>query len=89
MKERTNKNATEAVFLALSFVFLTYCVFSFLAFLSFGLDIDPNIFENLKYDDGIISHSIRFLFLVIFICNIPFAFLAGKECCLVLIMEYR
>ena len=89
MKERNNKNAISSVFLAITFVFLSYGIFAFVAYLSFGLEVSPNIFDNLKQDDGIFSIAIRILFLVIFICNLPFTFLAGKECCLIFIMEYR
>lgn len=89
MRHRTNNNASLAVTLALAFVFFSYTFFSFVAFLYFGININPNIFENLKNDNGFMSVAIRILFLIIFTCNIPFAFLAGKECCLIVIMEYK
>jgi hypothetical protein len=47
--------------------------------LSFGIDnIAPSIFENIETDSSWFSVTLRLLFLVIFICNIPFLFCAAK-----------
>lgn len=86
---RTNKSGISAVVMALIFCFSTYTLFSLMAMFSYGIDIQPNIFENIKQDKGAISICLRALFMLIFVCNIPFTFIAGKECLLTFILEYR
>ena len=48
-----------------------------------------SIFENLKEDNGVLSIGIRLLFLVIFLCNIPYLFFPGKISILNALLEYR
>lgn len=57
--------------------------------MSFGHDIKASIFDNLKEESTIESIAIRMLFQVIFMCNIPFIFMAGKEFCLTFLYELR
>lgn len=73
--------------MALAFGITAYTIFASLAILSYGYNIDPSIFENIKEDDGILSVALRCLFLVIFLCNIPFIFFAGKEALLNVVAE--
>ena len=73
--------------MALGFCFVAYIIFSSLAILTYGKDLNPNIFENIKKDQGIISILLRCLFMVIFMCNITFVFFPAKECLLVLLQE--
>lgn len=89
MRHRSNLNAQLAVVTALTFIMMSYTLFALVSYFSFGLNVQSSIFENLKQDNDMISLFVRILFLVIFICNIPFAFLAGKECCLIFILEHR
>ena len=65
--------------MALSFVLCAYTTLGILAALSFGIDnIEPSIFENIQDDPSFFSVVLRCLFLIIFICNIPFLFCAAK-----------
>ena len=41
-------------------------------------NIQSSIFQNIKSEEGIASILLRILFLMIFFCNIPFIFFAGK-----------
>ena len=41
-------------------------------------NIQASIFQNIKGEEGIASILLRILFLMIFFCNIPFIFFAGK-----------
>lgn len=43
----------------------------------------------MKDDDGILSVGVRVLFLVIFLCNIPYLFFPGKMSILNALQEYR
>ncbi len=64
---------------ALIFTMSTYTYLSFVSISYFGQDnIAPSIFENIKQEEGISSILLRVLFLLIFFCNIPFVFFAGK-----------
>jgi len=56
---------------------------------TYGDNLNPNIFENIQVETNLASYFIRIIFLAIFICNIPFIFLPGKECLLMLIDEAR
>ena len=57
----------------------TYTYLSFISISYFGRDnVDPSIFNNIKKEEGIFPVLLQCLFLLIFFCNIPFVFFAGK-----------
>jgi len=56
---------------------------------TYGENLNPNIFENIQVETNMASYFMRVVFLGIFICNIPFIFLPGKECLLMIIDESR
>ena len=85
---RSNGKATLASFMALIFCFIVYIFFSFMAWYVYGDTLHANIFDNIQKEDTFSSIFIRSLFLLIFICNIPFLFLPGKEAMLIMIDEY-
>jgi hypothetical protein len=87
MRVKSNRNGIKASFFALIFCLFIYLGFSFLAYGSYGNEIDPNIFENIKRDPGLFSIILRCLFLLIFMCNIVYIFMIGKECFLNIIQE--
>jgi hypothetical protein len=66
-----------------------YVSFSLLGIASYGNSINPDIFENIKLEKSAASFFMRGIFLCIFLCNIPFIFLPGKEALLILIDEFR
>lgn len=64
---------------ALLFTMTTYTYLSVVSIAVFGQEnIQPSIFDNIKLDEGISSILLRCLFMMIFFCNIPFVFFAGK-----------
>ena len=84
----TNKNAMKATGLAMAFCFVTYISFSHLGILSYGANVHPNIFENISAEGAsVMSVFIVGVFIGIFLCNIPFNFLPGKEAFLVMLDE--
>ena len=89
LDKRTNSNGIKATGSALIFCFIVYISFSFLGIASYGESINPNIFDNIKTENTGSSYFIRILFLGIFLCNLPFVFLPGKEALLIIIDEYR
>ena len=63
----------------LLFTFTCYTYLSFISISYFGeANISPSIFDNIKREGGIPSIILRCVFLMIFFCNIPFVFFAGK-----------
>ena len=69
----------RSVTFGLLFTMSTYTYLSFVSISYFGQDnIQPSIFNNIKQEEGISSIMLRVLFLLIFFCNIPFVFFAGK-----------
>ena len=69
----------KSVTIALLFTMSTYTYLSFISISYFGKDnIEPSIFNNIKQEGGVPSILLRCLFLLIFFCNIPFVFFAGK-----------
>ena len=64
---------------ALMFTMCTYTLLSMVSISYYGQDnIQPSIFNNIQAESGFASIALRFLFLMIFFCNIPFVFFAGK-----------
>ena len=63
----------------LIFTFSCYTYLSAISIAYFGeANIAPSIFQNIKGEQGIPSILLRCIFLLIFFCNIPFVFFAGK-----------
>lgn len=89
MREQSYKNVMSAVALALCFCFSAYFILAYLAQNLFGSDIQVSLFDNMKKDNGVLSIGVRVLFLVIFLCNIPYLFFPGKMSILNAIQEYR
>lgn len=80
---RGPKNARKAVYMALTFIFITYCSFSFLAIEYFGTKhIDQDIFTNFAREKGFFSVLIIVWFMVISLCSFPFNFHPLKLCVL-------
>lgn len=83
-------NARRAVCLALSFIAVTYVIFSYLSMEFFGIkNIDQDIFTNFARDGGWLSMLIIFWFIIIFLCSFPFNFHPLKLCALNVIQEIR
>jgi Ca2+/Na+ antiporter len=89
MSSRSNTRGIASVVVALLFCLCTYVFFSLMAHRVYGSDLKQSIFENIKNDPGMLSIALRILFLLIFLCNIPFVFFPGKECVLTMILEYK
>ena len=71
---------------ALFFTCTTYTFLSCISIAYFGQDnIKPSIFENIQQQPGLASVFLRCLFLLIFLCNIPFVFFAGKAALLAVV----
>ena len=89
LEVQNNKNGIMATVLAMIFCFFIFVTFSHLGIVSYGEFVHPNIFENLKAEgSSFVSIFIFGIFICIFMCNIPFVFLPGKEALLVLVDEY-
>ena len=77
-----------SVTFALLFTLSTYSLLSFISIAYFGeANIQQSIFVNIQQEEGIASVLLRCLFLMIFFCNIPFVFFAGKVALLAVVYE--
>ena len=74
---------------AMLFCFVVYILFSHLGILSYGDAVSSDIFENISAEaPSVMNVSLRSIFICIFLCNIPFVVVPGREAILVLIDEY-
>ena len=79
LEVKSNANVLKSVLLALTFCLSSYMILTQLCINLFGeSNIQPSIFDNLKDDHSLLSIGTRMLFLVIFLCNIPYLFFPGK-----------
>lgn len=80
MKKNLQPKFSYSVNLALAMCFAVYFSLTLTSVLFFGPDnIQPNVFDNFKSETDIFSKYILFTFLLVLFCNIPFAFFAGKQ----------
>lgn len=90
LEVQSNDNGIKSTLLAMAFCFVAYLSFSHLGIMTYGEDVNPNIFVNIsKEGASMMTLFIMFIFICIFVCNVPFVFLPGKESLLVLIDEFR
>ena len=81
MKREARPKMMVSIFGALTFTFASYSLLSFVSITYFGLDnIQQSIFENMKDSRDNFTLTLLAFFLIIFLCNIPFIFFAGKVC---------
>ena len=86
VEKRNEKNILSAVLVAMIFSALMYGGFAEFAALNFGLkDIKPNVFQN--FENGIISIILKLLFLLIFLCALPFNIHPVRNCMITFIQE--
>ena len=72
----------------LMFTFSCYTYLSLISIAYFGEEnIAPSIFNNIKGVEGIPSILLRCVFLMIFFCNIPFIFFAGKVALMAIVYQ--
>ena len=88
--KRTPKNGFMATAVALILTCLVYVSFAQLSILCFGVDnIKQNIFENLSDSNDFLSQSVKVIFLVIFLCALPFNIYPVKLCVFNFVEEIR
>ena len=89
LENKSNAKVIKATVIAQAFCAFVYIVFSFLAVSIYQDRVEPSIFQNLQKEDTLDSILIRVIFLLIFLGNIPFVFLSGKEALLMMIEELQ
>ena len=79
MSRQSRPHVMKSVTAALLFTMSTYTYLSFVSISYFkGKNVQPSIFNNIKEEEGLSPILLQCLFLLIFFCNIPFVFFAGK-----------
>lgn len=89
MKNSTTRNLLKATFISQIFCFTFYITLTLLVVNLYGTNININLFKHLDGDNTILSKAVRFGFLVIFFCKIPYIFYPGKLSVFNMIREFR
>lgn len=80
MKKSAKPGVLWSILGGLTFTMLTYTFIALVSLAYFGTSqVQPSIFDNLKEDRSVTSLLLQAIFLLIFFCNIPFVFFAGKS----------
>ena len=89
MKKEARPKMMISALIALSFTCSCYTFLSFVSISYFGLDnIKQSIFENMQASKDTETTMLLVLFLIIFCCNIPFIFFAGKVSIISIVQMY-
>ena len=60
-----------------------------LALFTFGSNLSTSVLANIDLETTLSSKVIRFAFLIVLACHIPYVFFSGKESLLIIVDEYR
>lgn len=66
-----------------------YLTVGILTLYVFGTDVHTSFMDNIALQVSLSSYIIRFTFIVVLICHIPYVFFSGKESVLICIDEIR
>lgn len=69
-------------------VFFVYTIVALLALYMFGSTLNSNVLENISLETGWESIVLRFAFMIVVACHIPFIFFSGKECLINIYFEF-
>ena len=69
--------------------FVVYVTLGIVSIYSFGTALDTNVLDNVDEETNTASYIIRFAFLIVLACHIPYIFFTGKESILIMIDETR
>jgi len=69
------------------FVFILYTSVGLLSVYMFGSGVDSNVLDNVNEESNTSSYIIRFMFLIVLACHIPYIFYFGKEGLLIFVDE--
>ena len=84
--KRNEKNILSAVLVAMLFSALMYIMFAQFAKFNFGEEVlKPNVFQN--FDSGFVSIILKLLFLLIFLCALPFNIHPVRNCLMTFLQE--
>jgi len=86
---KQNAVAQKAVSMSLVMSFILYVTLGIVSLFMFGSLLSVNVLDNVDEEEANSSLVIRFAFLIVLACHIPYIFFSGKESCLIVIDEIR
>ena len=84
---KNNKHMKRSINIGVAITAVVYICLGVLSIFSFGSALTSDVFDAVGDEDTIYSIIIRFAFLIVLACHIPFVFLPTKEGFLILIDE--
>ena len=90
MKRSVKHQIGFSLLIALISVFSMYLLLSTLSIIYFGREkVQPSLFDNFASATDWFSITVMYLFMFIFLCNIPFVFFGGKIALISLIQQIQ
>lgn len=90
MKSTVRHQIGFSLMIALISVFSMYLLLSILSIVYFGRErVQPSLFDNFSSASDWFSITVMYLFMFIFLCNIPFVFFGGKIALISLIEQIQ
>jgi len=89
LAEPTRKNVYTAVAIAVSNATFLYCSIGVVSIYMFGTVLTANLLNNVGQEHSVSSYIIRFSFLIVLACHIPYLFFPTKESFFIIVDEFR
>ena len=80
-------DSDKAIGMGLIFAFCVYISLGIISVYLFGSDLNESVLDNINAETNVSSYIIRFSFLLVLACHIPYLFFSGKESICIIVDE--